>query len=256
VRDCAPGKTGRGIADRGGASDLLDVVDVMLATGLRISEVLALRWGDVDLGDQPTLTVSGTLVYLKKKGLLRQPHTKTSSGFRILSLPAFAVEVLLRRSVEAIPTETNAVFPSAKGTWKWPNNYRRTLRAALKEIEGDGQISPHVFRKSVATLIDAEATLEAAAAVLGHSGTAVTAKHYVKKATAAPDMSEILDRFGREPKRKRWVTVGFSTPYPNQNIRTELHHPQVSACNFSGPPSGTRTHTESILSRLPLPIGL
>ena len=183
-------------------SDLLDVVDVMLATGLRISEVLALRWGDVDLGDQPTLTVSGTLVYLKKKGLLRQSHTKTSSGFRILTLPAFAVEVLLRRSVEAIPTESNAVFPSGKGTWKWPNNYRRTLRAALKDIESDGQISPHVFRKSVATLIDAEATLEAAAAVLGHSGTAVTAKHYVKKATAAPDMSEILDRFGKNRNEK------------------------------------------------------
>jgi integrase len=183
-------------------SDLLDVVDVMLATGLRISEVLALRWGDVDLGDQPALTVSGTLVYLKKKGLLRQSHTKTSSGFRILTLPAFAVDVLLRRSVEAIPTETNAVFPSGKGTWKWPNNYRRTLRAALKDIESEGQISPHVFRKSVATLIDAEATLEAAAAVLGHSGTAVTAKHYVKKATAAPDMSEILDRFGKNRNEK------------------------------------------------------
>ena len=65
-----------------------------------------------------------------------------------------------------------------------------------------GEISPHVFRKSVATLIDAEATLEAAAAVLGHSGTAVTAKHYVKKATAAPDMSEILDRFGKNRNEK------------------------------------------------------
>lgn len=178
-------------------TELLDVVDVMLGTGLRISEVLALRWDDVDLGEHPALTVSGTLVYLKKNGLIRQSHTKTSSGFRILTLPAFAVEVLLRRSVESIPTETNAVFPSGAGTWKWPNNYRHTLRAALKEMENDGGISPHVFRKSVATLIDAEATLEAAA-VLGHSGTAVTFKHYVVKAAVAPDMSAILDQFGGE----------------------------------------------------------
>ncbi|WP_258041916.1 hypothetical protein [Brevibacterium sediminis] len=69
-------------------------------------------------------------------------------------------------------------------------------------MEDSGEISPHVFRKSVATLIDAEATLEAAAAVLGHSGTAVTAKHYVKKATAAPDMSEILNRFGQNGNEK------------------------------------------------------
>lgn len=177
-------------------SELLDVVDVMLGTGLRISEVLALRWEDVDLGEHPTVTISGTLVYLKKKGLFRQEHTKTSSGFRILTLPSFAVDVLLRRSVEMIPTETNAVFPSGAGTWKWPNNYRRTLRDALKAMENEGGISPHVFRKSVATLIDAEATLEAAAAVLGHSGTAVTSKHYVAKAAAAPDMSSILNQFG------------------------------------------------------------
>ena len=183
-------------------TDVLDVVDVMLGTGLRISEVLALRWDDVDLGEHPTLTVSGTLVYLKAKGLRRQPHAKTASGFRVLTLPAFAVEVLLRRRVESFPTETNAVFPSGAGTWKWPNNYRRTLREALKTIEGQGGISPHVFRKSVATLIDAEATLEAAAAVLGHSGTSVTSKHYVAKAAAAPDMSAILDRFGRNGNEK------------------------------------------------------
>src|SRR5699024_1384078 len=119
-------------------SELLDVVDVMLGTGLRVSEVLALRWEDVDLSKHPRLTVTGTLVYLKKKGLQRQAHTKTSSGFRILTLPTFVVDVLLRRSVEAVPTETDAVFPSSKGTWKWPNNFRRTLREALKTMEGCG----------------------------------------------------------------------------------------------------------------------
>lgn len=184
------------------SSELLDVVDVMLGTGMRIGEVLALRWSDVDLGDHPSLTVTGTLVPIKDKGLTRQAHTKTASGYRVLTLPAFVVDVLLRRSVEAIPTETNAVFPSGAGTWKWPNNYRRTLRAALKELETTTSITPHVFRKSVATLIDAEATLEAAAAVLGHSGTGVTSAHYVAKAATAPDMSSILDQFGRKSNEK------------------------------------------------------
>ncbi|GAA1524390.1 hypothetical protein GCM10009690_29770 [Brevibacterium permense] len=59
-----------------------------------------------------------------------------------------------------------------------------------------------MFRKSVATLIDAEATLEPAAAVLGHSGTGVTSAHYVAKAATAPDMSSILDQFGRNAKEK------------------------------------------------------
>lgn len=87
------------------------------------------------------------------------------------------------------------MFSSGKGTWKWSNKYRRSLPDALKAIEGYGRISLLVFRRSMATL-------EAAAAVLGHSATAISAKHYVKKATAAPDMSEILDRFGKTRNEK------------------------------------------------------
>ncbi|GAA4284831.1 hypothetical protein GCM10022261_23620 [Brevibacterium daeguense] len=134
--------------------------------------------------------------HIDGKGLHRQGHAKTESGYRILTLPAFVIEVLLRRSVASIPTEINAVFPSGAGTWKWPNNYRRTLRTALESMEQGGRITPHVFRKSVATLVDAEATLEAAAAVLGHAGTGVTSAHYVAKPAAAPDVSSILERFG------------------------------------------------------------
>jgi integrase len=236
-------------------SDLLDVVDVMLGTGLRISEVLALRWDDVDLSEQPTLTVTGTLVYLKKKGLQRQSHTKTSSGFRILTLPPFVVDVLLRRRVEAIPTETNAVFPSGKGTWKWPNNYRRSLREALKTMEDGGGISPHVFRKSVATLIDAEATLEAAcgcARPLRYGG-------HIEALCEEGDCGSghVGDprSIRAEPKRKRWVSVGNTTSYRFREGLFECTSLQVTA-SADGPPSGTRTHTESILSRLPLPIGL
>ena len=41
---------------------MADIIDLMLATGCRIGEILALRWSDLDLdGDLPTLTVSGTI---------------------------------------------------------------------------------------------------------------------------------------------------------------------------------------------------
>lgn len=184
------------------STDIPDAVDLMLATGMRVGEVLALRWSDVDLGEQPTVTVSGTLTYSRGKGLRRQPRTKTEAGHRIIPLPAFAVDVLLRRSVEAVPTETNAVFASGRGTYLWPNNVRRTLRTALADVEALHGVSPHTLRRSVATLVDAEATLEQAAAVLGHSGTQVTAKHYVAKAAQAPDVTEILNRFGQSAVEK------------------------------------------------------
>src|SRR5512142_392894 len=44
--------------------DLADVVDLMLATGARIGEVLALRWEDLDLAAaHPTVTICGTIVF-------------------------------------------------------------------------------------------------------------------------------------------------------------------------------------------------
>lgn len=87
-------------AGRSRCLDLLDVAVVMLVTGLRIGEVLALRWSDIDLGGHPKLTVWGTLVRTNEVGLFRHPRTKTLSGYRTQTLPRFVAEVLLRRSAD------------------------------------------------------------------------------------------------------------------------------------------------------------
>jgi integrase len=49
----------------------------------------------------------------------------------------------------------------------------------------------------VATLLDRERTTADAAAQLGHSSPAVTRTHYVQRAHQAPDMTEVLQQFGR-----------------------------------------------------------
>jgi integrase len=83
-------------------SDLADIVDLMLATGARIGEILALRWEDLDLAaERPTVTICGTLVYVKGRGLFRQEWTKSDAGYRMLILPRFAVGMLLARKLVA-----------------------------------------------------------------------------------------------------------------------------------------------------------
>jgi len=175
-------------------SDLADIVDLLLATGARIGEILAIRWQDLDL-DSPTttLTISGTLVYVKGKGLFRQGWTKTDAGFRIVVLPQFATRMLLRRRQTAVVNDLDAVFTTRKGTWLSPNNVRRQWRQARKDT-GLEWVTPHIFRKTVATLLDREGKGDAATLQLGHSNEEVTKEYYIVKATVAPDVTDVLDK--------------------------------------------------------------
>lgn len=180
------------------AQDLAEVVDVALGTGARVGELLALRCADVDLGASPmTVTISGTVVRTEA-GLIRQCHAKKAAGFRTVSVPRFAADVLLRRSMEELPNTRDLVFPSSTGTLREVNNFERKWRDARtsEHLQGFEWVTWHTFRKTVATLVDRSSGTEDAAAVLGHSGTAVTAKHYVQRASMAPDVSAALESLG------------------------------------------------------------
>lgn len=101
--------------------------------------VLALRWEDVDLAaDPPTVSISGTVVRLPGRkavggGLRRQEMTKTADGSWRVAAPAFVVEVLLRRRVEAAASAWGFVFSTSAGTPLDPHNVRTKLRSARGE---------------------------------------------------------------------------------------------------------------------------
>ncbi|HET6479426.1 MAG TPA: tyrosine-type recombinase/integrase [Actinoplanes sp.] len=176
--------------------DLADIVDLMIATGARIGEILALRWQDMDLGaEKPTLTICGTIVYVKGKGFFRQGWTKSDAGFRTVVLPRFAVGVLMTRKLTAADNSFDAIFVSRRGTWLSPHNVRRQWRQARADT-GLEWVTPHTFRKTVATLIDKEADADRAAAQLGHGSKEITKKHYIDKPALAPDSSDILEQLG------------------------------------------------------------
>jgi hypothetical protein len=161
------------------------------------------HWGSCDgerptTPQRPTVMISGTIVFLKGKGFYRQSRPKSHAGFRTLTLPRFAVNTLLNRKLVAATNPYDAVFVSRRGNWLSPNNVRRQWRQARTDT-GLEWVTPHTFRKTVATLIDKEADRKSAAAQLGHANEQITAKHYIAKPAIAPDVSDILNQLGAKP---------------------------------------------------------
>src|SRR3954452_12850467 len=176
------------------SSDMADIVDVMLATGARIGEILALRWVDVALdADRPNLTINGTIKTEPGKGTYRKASPKSDSSVRTVVLPEFALAVLKRRQAAAGENPNDAVFPTRNGTWQQVNNVERRWRQRRKDT-GLEWVTPHTFRKTVATLISEAATSELASRQLGHSSSQVTRDHYIAKPPVSADLSELLER--------------------------------------------------------------
>lgn len=180
-----------GVGGRPRTQNMVDLVDVLLGTGARIGEVLALRWQDVDLA-AAQVTIAGTITHDEQGRLFRQDFPKTKGSRQTLSVPVFTLEALERLQAASRPTALDLVFPSSNGTPRDASAVRGPWRQVVTEA-GLPWVTPHTVRKTVATLLEAQQGLEAAAAQLGHSGTAVTARHYVQRRKVAPDMRAVLE---------------------------------------------------------------
>ena len=173
--------------------DLVDPITMLIATGLRRSELLGLRWVDYDpLGG--IITVSGKLVRIHGQGLKRVGETKTAAGARTLALPMIAREMLTRRKRVPYYGEQKMLFPSTAGTWRDPDNFGRAWREA-RDALGVPDISSHSFRKTMATLID-EGGLSArvGADQLGHARISMTTDVYMARNRVHVEVADLVEQ--------------------------------------------------------------
>jgi integrase len=59
------------------------------------------------------------------------------------------------------------------------NNVRRRLRNILSEVGITG-VTPHSFRRTVATVLDRASGADLAAEMLGHTSSKITKQHYIE----------------------------------------------------------------------------
>lgn len=180
--------------------DLPDLTRMMLATGVRIGEMLAATFADVDVGEK-TIAIDWTMVRIKGRGLHRM-STKTIAGERTLHLPGWAVDVVMRRGDEL--GWTGPLFPASTsgrrttvsrrgGAWRDPSNTSRSLREA-RDRAGFGWVTSHVFRKTCATVLDEGGmTAREIADQLGHSKVSMTQDNYLGRKAVNPGAAVALD---------------------------------------------------------------
>lgn len=182
------------------------MVDVMLGTGIRISELLALRHCDVDLRAQtPTLLVAATLIEDESGRPVWQGHPKDERQRRRIVLPAFSCAALASLGVGGV--SESPIFQNRNGAWIRPGTVRRILNNFAVACEAQlgsagiksSEVSPHLFRRTVASLVASELGLDRAREQLGHASNSTTERHYVAPPpTVGSKASEVLGEiFGR-----------------------------------------------------------
>lgn len=171
------------------ASRHIEVFNLILQTGLRRGEVLALSWSDVDLKNS-RIHVNASLSSQKKRGAV-----KTSKSQRTLDLNPTAVSILKRQraslALEKLslgslhsPTPWEPVFTTESGAPVCPRALLRTLqnaaaKAGLGSSADKGSIGIHTLRHFVATkLLTSGVDLLVVSRILGHDSIQTTVDIY------------------------------------------------------------------------------
>lgn len=197
-------RRGGGLSGPKPDGQLEDIIEVMLGTSARIGEVLAVRKCDVDMTcSPPTVRLCGTIVSPNGRPTYRQDHGKSTKSRRTVAVPSYTAEAVRRRLALISDEEPeHLIFFSRNHTPLTTNNVRRRLRAILDEA-GIRGVTPHSFRRTVATVVDRAVGADLAAEMLGHTSSEITKQHYIEPdENVNPLTAEILEGLApRKPSR-------------------------------------------------------
>jgi integrase len=160
---------------------------LMCSTGMRRSEVLGLRWANLDL-DTGKLAVVDTVVPVRNKPTLRLGETKSRRSRRLIALDGRTVVVLREHKVRQNEERLRAgqawanldlVFADELGGIFSPDTFTRTTKQLAVEA-GVPALTPHsAARHTWATLaLSSGVHPKVVQERLGHSSIAITLDRY------------------------------------------------------------------------------
>jgi len=188
------------------------LLTLAITTGMREGELLALHWQDINFEDC-SLQVKRAVSYLKGYGYV-ESEPKTAKGRRMIKLPVFVVDILMRHKVQQEEQrrevgdawiEKDLVFTNAQGYFYSASTLRKVFRRFLVSI-GLPHMRFHDLRHSAATiLLIMGVHPKIVQEILGHSQITMTLDVY---SHALPSMQEDVT--------KQWDSE-FGTPVKKRN---------------------------------------
>ena len=187
------------------------LLTLAITTGMREGELLALHWQDMNFEDC-SLQVKRAVSYLKGYGYV-ESEPKTAKGRRMIKLPVFVVDILVRhkaqqeeqrREVGSTWIDKDLVFTNAQGYYYSSSTLRKVFRRFLVSI-GLPHMRFHDLRHSAATILLAmKVHPKVVQEILGHSQIAMTLDVY---SHALPSMQEDVTKqwdseFGKPAKKR------------------------------------------------------
>jgi len=158
---------------------------VAVVTGMRIGELLGLRWSDVDW-ERQAVSVSRQVSRVCGGGLVFQ-SVKTAAGNRMVALGEDGLDVLRAQRVRVVAwgefagerwVEGDLIFPNRKGTALEPRRVGLEFRAVCDRA-GLGAVRFHDLRHTSASLmLRARVPARVVSERLGHSDVGLTLNVY------------------------------------------------------------------------------
>jgi integrase len=191
--DCLTPDQVRAVLSAAQSTRYAPLFTLLVNTGLRRGEALALQWSDVDL-EAGTLRVRGTLS--RVNGKLEVTEPKTMKSKRTVPLSEVAVRTLhtvrTQQAQERLRAgcrwrQTGFVFVTEFGEPCEPRNALRAFKAAAQRIGLPASVGLHTLRHSAPSVMMASGVpLKIVSDILGHASVAITGDIY---GHVSPDVS-------------------------------------------------------------------